>query len=153
MLFWAIYLLEPFVRRYWPQTLVSWTTVLSARVRDPIVGRDVLFGVLLGVVIALLVSGDRGLAGTSVGGADSLLLGGRAPRPARSSYHAGAYAMRTAILFFFLLFLFRALLRNQWAAAAASRLFAAQRWTAPAMFDGQQRLYFSMFAVAVMHGA
>ena len=59
-LFWAIYLaLEPFVRRYWPQTLVSWTTLLSGRVRDPIVGRDVLLGTALGVVIALLITPDK----------------------------------------------------------------------------------------------
>ena len=56
VLFWAIYMaLEPFVRRHWPQTLVSWTTLLSGRVRDPIVGRDVLIGAaILGAVMSVV---------------------------------------------------------------------------------------------------
>ena len=42
--------LEPYVRRYWPHAIISWSRLLTGRVRDPLVGRDVLFGVLLGVV-------------------------------------------------------------------------------------------------------
>jgi len=42
--------LEPYVRRYWPQAIISWSRLLSGRVRDPLVGRDILLGVLLGVV-------------------------------------------------------------------------------------------------------
>ena len=44
MLF-AFYLaLEPYVRRTWPQQLVSWGRVLAGRFRDPLVGRDILIG-------------------------------------------------------------------------------------------------------------
>ena len=47
---WVLYIaLEPFVRRRWPFVLVSLTNLLSGRAHDPIVGRDVLFGVALGV--------------------------------------------------------------------------------------------------------
>jgi hypothetical protein len=47
---WVLYLaLEPYVRSKWPQTIVSWTRLLSGKVRDPLVGRDVLLGVLLGL--------------------------------------------------------------------------------------------------------
>jgi serine/threonine-protein kinase len=35
---------EPYVRRLWPEALVSWTRVLAGRLRDPLVGRDVLAG-------------------------------------------------------------------------------------------------------------
>jgi hypothetical protein len=42
--------LEPYVRRYWPQAIISWSRLLTGRVRDPLVGRDMLFGVLLGVI-------------------------------------------------------------------------------------------------------
>jgi len=42
--------LDPYVRRYWPQAIISWSRLLTGRVRDPLVGRDILFGVLLGVV-------------------------------------------------------------------------------------------------------
>lgn len=48
--------LEPFVRRWWPQTLVSWTRLLDGRLRDPLVGRDILVGILLAV--ATLIPGE-----------------------------------------------------------------------------------------------
>jgi len=47
---------EPFVRRLWPQTLISWSRLLEGRWRDPRVGREILFGVLLGVASTLLTS-------------------------------------------------------------------------------------------------
>jgi serine/threonine-protein kinase len=56
---WVGYLAaEPFVRRQWPQVLVSWTRLLGGRVRDPLVGRDVLMGCAVGTISAVL-----GLAG------------------------------------------------------------------------------------------
>jgi hypothetical protein len=152
-LFWSMYLaLEPFVRRYWPQTLVSWTTVLSGRFRDPIVGRDVLFGVLLGVVIALLVRSTE-IWQESIVWVPTSLLGGT-----RSTAGEIVYRMlngaRTAMVVFFLLFLFRALLRNQWAAAilfvgifAGLNLLTSSR---PIFDTLTNAIYFSMFAVAVM---
>jgi serine/threonine-protein kinase len=48
--FWAlvtgiIYIaLEPYVRKRWPQILISWTRLLSGRFTDPMIGRDVLMG-------------------------------------------------------------------------------------------------------------
>src|SRR6185503_5625388 len=44
-----------YVRRLWPHALVSWVRLLEGRFRDPLVGRDVLFGVLAGAGIQLLV--------------------------------------------------------------------------------------------------
>jgi predicted Ser/Thr protein kinase len=46
--------LEPDVRRRWPETLIAWSRVLTGRLRDPLVGRDLLFGVVLGVAACLL---------------------------------------------------------------------------------------------------
>jgi len=52
---WLLYIgLEPFVRRRWPNALVSWNRVLAGQFRDPLVGRNVLIGVALGVVGACL---------------------------------------------------------------------------------------------------
>ena len=45
--------LEPYVRRRWPDVLISWTRLLSGKVWDPLIGRDVLTGALLGTVGAL----------------------------------------------------------------------------------------------------
>jgi hypothetical protein len=42
---WIVYVAcEPYVRRLWPEALVSWTRLLAGRFRDPLVGRDVLVG-------------------------------------------------------------------------------------------------------------
>jgi serine/threonine-protein kinase len=46
--------LEPAVRRRWPDTLVSWTRALSGRLRDPLVGRDILFGCVIAVAFQLI---------------------------------------------------------------------------------------------------
>ncbi len=51
--------LEPYVRRRWPEKLISWSRLIAGRVRDPMVGRDVLIGVLAGVAYALLGTATR----------------------------------------------------------------------------------------------
>lgn len=48
---WLLYMaLEPFVRRYWPGRIISWSRVFVGDWRDPLVGRDVLIGALAGSV-------------------------------------------------------------------------------------------------------
>jgi hypothetical protein len=57
---WALYLaFEPYVRRRWPQSMISWSRVLSGGFRDPLVGGHLLIGVALGIGLALLNSGNR----------------------------------------------------------------------------------------------
>lgn len=52
---WCAYMaVEPTIRRHWPWRIVSWTRLLSGHLRDPMVGRDVLIGSLLGLSIALV---------------------------------------------------------------------------------------------------
>jgi hypothetical protein len=52
---WVAYMaLEPFLRRHWPSTMISWNRLLAGRVRDPLVGRDLLIGLLTGVISHLL---------------------------------------------------------------------------------------------------
>jgi serine/threonine protein kinase len=52
---WLLYMaLEPFVRRRWPQVLVSWTRLISGDWNDPLVARDLLIGVATGVLILLI---------------------------------------------------------------------------------------------------
>ena len=41
--------LEPFVRRYWSELLISWNRLLKGDFRDPLIGRDILIGGLLGI--------------------------------------------------------------------------------------------------------
>ncbi len=48
---WLAYVaIEPYVRRRWPTTLISWTRLLSGKVSDPLVARDFLMGSAFGLV-------------------------------------------------------------------------------------------------------
>src|SRR4030095_2213329 len=158
VLLWTIYLaLEPFVRRHWPQVLVSWTTVLTGRLRDPVVGRDVLFGVALGVAWAIMIRGlDLASGGQSLGdfpGALEPLSGLRSTLGV--ALQQAPYAIRNVLLYFFLLFVLRVLLRNQWAAALAfvgmfSVLGALGNENRPWMDAILSFLYFGTGAVVVL---
>jgi serine/threonine-protein kinase len=119
---WMLYLaLEPWVRRRWPQTIISWSRLLSGQLRDPLVGRDILFGVMLGVIWILIVE-IRFAVLAHLGVSPNLaqadyLIGGREA--------LGAWLMQipTSILgtlgFFFLLLGLKLVLRKDWLAAIA----------------------------------
>lgn len=126
---WLVYLaLEPYVRRHWPQTLISWSRLMAGQWRDPLIGRDILFGVILGlvwicVIFLRLHIGER-LGDFPFSPDHDLLLG---PRTALGvTLHSIAGSIRTTLVFFFVLFLFRVLLRNPWLVVIAFvALFAA----------------------------
>jgi serine/threonine-protein kinase len=46
--------LEPIARRRWPWYLSAWSRLLAGRVRDPLVGRDILLGLTAGAVVTVL---------------------------------------------------------------------------------------------------
>ena len=51
---WLAYLgIEPWIRRHWPTSLISWSRMLAGSFRDPLVGRDVLIGTAFGVAGAI----------------------------------------------------------------------------------------------------
>ncbi len=119
---WLLYLaLEPWVRRNWPQTIISWSRLLAGQARDPLVGRDILFGVMLGVVWILIFQA-RHLIMIHLGAAPGLyateyLIGGR---QALGLWLTQIPASIIAALeFFFLLLGLKKLLRKDWLAALA----------------------------------
>jgi serine/threonine protein kinase len=82
---WLLYIaLEPYVRRFSPGILISWTRVLSGQIADPRVGRDVLVGVTVGVFVALV--------GLSYSWVVPMLLGGPpwTPRATNLQFLLGA---------------------------------------------------------------
>ncbi len=46
--------LEPFFRRRWSELMISWSRLMAGDFRDPLVGRDILIGVLLGLTLTSL---------------------------------------------------------------------------------------------------
>jgi serine/threonine-protein kinase len=124
-LIWVLYTaLEPYVRRRWPATLVSWSRLLAGGFRDPLVGRDVLAGCLLGAFsIALqrlgwFVPAWLGYPPTQpYSGPQWQFLGARTILADITVSLPPVLVVPLAVLF--VLFLLRALLRKEWAAAVA----------------------------------
>lgn len=122
---WLFYVaLEPFLRRRWSELLISWSRLLAGDFRDPLVGRDILVGALLGLgsvaadYLTVLVPRWSGIAAaprmawnpealTGVGGM------------AVNFFHVSAETVFFAILLSFLLLLLLTILRKKWLAMAA----------------------------------
>lgn len=127
---WLLYLaLEPFVRRQWPQLLITWNRLLAGNFRDPLIGRDLLAGVLsgsiaaLGVHVANALPAWVNLPGETTIAPASLTLGSVQEL---LGYLVGAVAtvMLPAFGTIFTLFLTRSLLRNYWLSVAVTGLLA-----------------------------
>ena len=59
---WTGYIaIEPYVRRRWPEMIISWTRALSGKWNDPLVGRDMLVGTLVGAFISLCWMVDQAI--------------------------------------------------------------------------------------------
>ncbi len=123
---WLVYVaLEPHVRRRWPNSLISWTRLLSGEVRDPIVGRDFLLGIAGGVLWALC---DRAafLAANWMGrtpaapiqSLDMIQLGGGIRILFADLVLNIMIFIFLSLAFFFGFFLLRQLTRREWLAGA-----------------------------------
>jgi len=125
---WTLYIaLEPYVRSKWPQTIVSWSRLLAGNLRDPLVGRDILFGVLMGLAWVLVYFtgylfdirvGEQPLLPET-----DLLEGTRAALSMWFGNVVGAIV--AVVMFFFLLVFLRVLVRNRWVAAALFVILSA----------------------------
>jgi len=116
---------EPFVRRHWPQTIVSWTRLLNGHVKDPLVGRDLLIGIAVGCfwcilwTVSMLIPQPSGVMPTWT--ALSPLLGARQTMTlALASF---SNVLLQLLVMFFLLFVIRAVVRREWLTAAVYILF------------------------------
>ncbi len=120
--YWLIYLaLEPWVRRYWPQTMITWSRVVAGKWTDPVVGRDLLFGTFFGIVYVLIIALYEYAnlrSGVPIFGEFGLenLNGFRV----FAAYIAGLLFSEVggSLIFLLTLFLVRAVLKKQWIVAA-----------------------------------
>ena len=121
-LLWVYYVaLEPYVRRRWPEYLISWTRFLSGQLRNPMVGRDLMVGCLFGILLALCgevvnaLPAWFNLAGQTPIDGDKLSM---SAVPQCAGYFVlnivgGIYSGLTII---FALFVLRSRFKNYWAA-------------------------------------
>jgi hypothetical protein len=122
---WLYYMaLEPTVRRRWPDLIISWTRLLAGRIRDPLVGRDILLGITTGAFVSFLTNLTNvmpewiGRPAVMPGLFDLDLLNG--PR-VWVGFLMGRFIdiLNMSLVSLFLLLLMRILLRRPWAAATA----------------------------------
>ena len=123
VLMWVIYIaLEPYIRRRWPRLIISWSRLLAGGFRDPMVGRDILVGGLLGLGHTLTIyfmqqmPGWFGTPAPPNHGANPNIQGFQA---LLSNFIGDSIvaSMFFGLGYLFLLLLFYALLRKQWLAA------------------------------------
>jgi hypothetical protein len=125
-LVWLMYVaLEPHVRKRWPTSLVAWSRMLGGEILDPVVGRDVLLGVALAVLWAVIANVGNllpGWMGKTPTAPDSqldyIILGGIHYTIGDILLNLTLYIFGSLALFF-IFFLVRLLVRNQWVAVAA----------------------------------
>lgn len=122
---WVIYIaLEPYVRRRWPRLIISWSRLLGGGFRDPMVGRDILVGGLLGFGHTLSIYGIN-LAPRWFGWKPFDILDtfpfthGTQTALAVLLESFLPVSVLVGLSFLFLLLLFYVLLRKQWRAACA----------------------------------
>jgi serine/threonine-protein kinase len=127
-LVWLLYIaLEPYVRRRWPQTMISWSRILEGRWRDPLVGSHVLIGIATGILMAGII-GVMQLIQIRAGGApggflNPSLLSGPLDWCSFTLSSVPTFVLE-ALAEFLALFLLRTLLRKEWIAASAFVLLA-----------------------------
>jgi tRNA A-37 threonylcarbamoyl transferase component Bud32 len=134
---WLLYIaLEPHIRRVWPDVMIGWSRLLSGGMRDPLVGRDVLVGVLIAVANALILAlhtmlrqwagqpsqfpvGASGDPFFGVAASSDLLLGGRFALSRIVGSLLSIPVWGGIMLTFLLLFLFFVIFRRRALAMAA----------------------------------
>ena len=130
----TVYLaLEPWVRRLWPHALITWARVLAGRWRDIVVGRDVLIGIACACANAAIQRSFQLIA---------VQFGAAPVRPVDDASTFGFYLGNLAsdrlmiadrvmsfvrsldvLMFFFVVFIARVLLKRQWRATIAYLVF------------------------------
>lgn len=119
---WIVYLaIEPYVRRRWPQIMITWSRLLGGGVRDPLVGGHLLIGGAFGVGMAAwsfvgrLHLEQSGALASDLS-LDSMLDARHMTLVLDGTLKTSIFASLFFLLFFFLL---RTMFRRMWLATAA----------------------------------
>jgi serine/threonine-protein kinase len=127
-LMWAAFYLaiESYVRKNWPEQIVTWSRLLAGQVRDPLVGRDILIGGVFAVGLIITSSAEvigAWIRGTPIAMLDlsdfssGALLGGS--RMLAEALGGVSHSIINAFFFMLALLILRLLLRSRKAAAIA----------------------------------
>jgi serine/threonine protein kinase/class 3 adenylate cyclase len=160
-LVWLLYVaLEPHVRKRWPSSLISWSRLLAGQMRDPLVGRDLLVGIVAGIFLAV--------AQNAAWMVPSWM--GKIPVPPDSLVAYGSFsglhimigglllnivsAVFLALVCFFIFFLIRLSLRKEWLAVLVTILLPsiplAVRGDQPVLYTTLQLVFCSVALVVLI---
>jgi hypothetical protein len=152
---WVLYLaIEPWVRRRWPRLMIGWNRLMAAGWRDPLVGRDVLYGVIAGAVMG---AGSQVALALRPASAEPFLPRLSPLMGLRWSVAATGDGLSSGItsclIFMFVLVLFRGLLRRSWIAGAVMAvsmtiLFSLGEFTPVRV--GANLIFFGMFSLTLL---
>jgi|HubBroStandDraft_4_1064222.scaffolds.fasta_scaffold12015_2 hypothetical protein len=151
---WMFYMaVEPWVRRLWPTTIISWSRLLAGGWRDPVVGRDILLGVALGMVWILVFQIHSipimHMGGFPAAGSTDALMGGR--MALGGWLRQWPQSIQTTLVFFLLLLGLRALLRKEWIAAIVFvAIFAVPRGISSSYMAIELPAQILVYAIAVV---
>jgi len=122
-LIWLLYIaLEPAVRARWPHAILTWSRVLAGRWQDAQVGAHVLYGALVGLIIAAFfivlqwINASRG----GIGATASEDVGVSARYWIADILGRAHAAAEFGLVVVFTIFCFRAALRKDWIASLAA---------------------------------
>jgi serine/threonine protein kinase len=129
---WLLYVaLEPHVRKRWPTSLISWSRLLAGQMRDSLVGRDLVVGIVVGTFFAIasrittLVPGWMGKVPLPPEYTlDYSVLTGMRFTTADILINFMIFVF-LSLIFFFIFFLIRLLLRKEWVAAVVTILLVS----------------------------
>jgi serine/threonine-protein kinase len=130
---WVAYIAtEPYVRRHWPDSLISWSRLCSGKIRNPLVASHVLAGLLIAAIWGMVVSptldmaaGYGNLPGVAVLAAEAVeYLGGFGELISYWSYHAWGSLLEGVVLLVAIVLL-RLAIRKMWAADLAAAVVLA----------------------------
>jgi serine/threonine protein kinase len=115
---WVAYVaIEPYVRRRWPHSMVSWSRLLAGRFNDAKLGGDILVGIAAGCATALLFQLNQAFIRPWVDLGPLTAM--RGPRQAFGLWVADLHSsVVLAFLTLVLFLLLRTLLRRSWLAIA-----------------------------------
>jgi hypothetical protein len=157
---WIFYMaLEVYVRRLWPQIMIAWMRLLKGRYRDPLVGRDLMIGVMLGIGTVLLLQFDS-LLSSWLGASVPVL---KMPGPGYDigellglRYKLGTVvhillgAITTGLVFLLIMLLLRVVVRLKWLAAVLFWLLLTAAFTSISAYDTFQPLLTNALLVAAI---
>jgi serine/threonine-protein kinase len=123
---------EPYVRRHWPDSLISWSRLCSGKLRNPLVASHVLAGLAVAEIWGAVISpatdalaGYGNLPGVAVlGGSAIAYLGGAGDLIAHWSPYA-RQGLIEAVLLLIAIVLLRLAIRKLWAADLAAAILIA----------------------------